>query len=80
MEVSAIGSATRTSAVLRVSYLFRSGDQMVLTKKEKLCSREFAGVVGAGSWFGEKHVLITDYDLTIKPTHSNGKLVEEGAM
>jgi hypothetical protein len=80
MEVRAIGSATRTSAVLRVSCLFPRGDTMVLTEKEKLCSREFTGVAGACSWFGEKHVLRTDYDLTIKPTHSNVELVEEGAM
>jgi hypothetical protein len=53
---------------------------MELTKKEKLCSRELTGVVGSCSWFGEKHVLRTDYDLTIKPTHSNGELVKEGAM
>ena len=80
MEVRAIGSATRTSAVLRVSCLFQSGEPKVLTKKEKLCSRKFTGVTGACSWFGEKHVLRTDYDLTIMPTHSNVELVEEGAM
>jgi hypothetical protein len=77
MEVRAIGSATRTSAVLSVNCLLRRGNQkVVLTKKEKLGCRKLARVAGACSWFGEKHVLRTDYDLTVKPTRSNGELVE----